>query len=456
VSSRWRWVAVVVVLVLAAAGGTAYVVTRPAAVYHQVRAAPPVVRPAALGALGAAGAGTGTASPTGVAAALARAGADPAFGGSLTGMVVDAATGDVLLDRDGGTPMTPASTAKLLTAAAALTTLGPAATLRTDVLQSGSTLFLRGGGDVTLTARPIAAASYPRPASLAALAAGTARSLTTAGAGKVTALCADVSAWSGPTSAPGWTAGYFTDGDIEVPTAVEVDEGRVSRTTHARAPHPARRALAAFAAALKAGGVRVPAPTCVKPAPAGATVVASVESPPVAALVGRMLTDSDNDLAEALGRAVATSAGRPASFAGEAAAISVGLDRLGITTDGLRLLDASGLSRLDRVSAATLVGVLRAAVRAPSLRGLLDGVPVAAATGTLAKRFRAKSTRAGAGVVRAKTGTLAGVNSLAGTAVDADGRLLVFAFFTDRAIAPSRAEAALDRLAAILAGCGCR
>jgi serine-type D-Ala-D-Ala carboxypeptidase/endopeptidase (penicillin-binding protein 4) len=129
---------------------------------------------------------------------------------------------------------------------------------------------------------------------------------------------------------------------------------------------------------------------------------------------------------------------------------------LGITTDGLRLLDASGLSRLDRVSAATLVGVLRAAVRAPSLRGLLDGVPVAAATGTLAKRFRAKSTRAGAGVVRAKTGTLAGVNSLAGTAVDADGRLLVFAFFTDRAIAPSRAEAALDRLAAILAGCGCR
>jgi D-alanyl-D-alanine carboxypeptidase/D-alanyl-D-alanine-endopeptidase (penicillin-binding protein 4) len=100
--------------------------------------------------------------------------------------------------------------------------------------------------------------------------------------------------------------------------------------------------------------------------------------------------------------------------------------------------------------------VLRAAVSEAPLRGLLDGVPVAGATGTLAKRYRAARTTSGAGVVRAKTGTLAGVNSLAGTVVDADGRLLVFAFLSDRAIAPTRTEAALDRLAAILVGCGCR
>src|SRR5207302_4223638 len=101
------------------------------------------------------------------------------------------------------------------------------------------------------------------------------------------------------------------------------------------------------------------------------------------------------------------------------------------------------------------VHVLRQAASEPALRGLLDGVPVAGATGTLEKRFRAKTTLAGAGVVRAKTGTMAGVNGLAGTVVDAQGRLVMFAFFTERARSPSRAEAALDRLASILAGCGC-
>ena len=452
-SARWRWVAVGVVLVLAAAGGTAYVVTRPPAVQHRAAIAPPVVRPAALNAVTAGAPRTATA--TGIANALARASADPAFGGSLTGMVVDAESGTFLLDRDGGTPMIPASTAKLITAAVALTTLGPTATLHTEVLRSGSTLYLRGGGDVTLTARPVAPATYPRPATLAALATATAKSL--AAGGPVTRLCADLSAWTGPAAAPGWSPGYFTGGDVEVPTALEVDEGRLSRTGSARAAHPARTALADFAAALKAAGVTSTGkPGCVRTAPAGAAVVASVDSPPVAALVTRMLTDSDNDLAEALGRAVAGASGRPAGFTGEAAALTTGLDRLGITTAGLHLVDASGLSRLDRVSAATLVGILRAAVNEPALRGLLAGIPVAGATGTLATRFHAKPTLPGAGVVRAKTGTLAGVNTLAGTVVDADGQLLVFAFLSDRAIAPSRTEAALDRLAATLAGCGCR
>jgi D-alanyl-D-alanine carboxypeptidase/D-alanyl-D-alanine-endopeptidase (penicillin-binding protein 4) len=364
-------------------------------------------------------------------------------------------TGQVLLDRDSGTPMTPASTLKLLTAAVALTTLGPDATLHTQVLRSGTTLYLRGGGDVTLTRKPAAASAYPRPASLASLAAATARALA-ASATTVTSVCADVSAWSGPASAPGWSAGYFAEGDIEVPTALELDEGRLSGTTHARAAHPARSALVAFTAALATARVRLPKSGCVRAAPSTATVLATADSPPMAVLVGQLLTSSDNDLAEAIGRAVAAASGRPASFAGEAAALTAGVGRLGVPADGLRLVDASGLSRLDRVSAVTLVSAVRAAVRDPSLHALLDGVPVAAATGTLAKRFRAKPTQAGAGVVRAKTGTLAGVSSLAGTVVDADGRLLVFAFFTDRALSPSRAEAALDRLAAILARCGCR
>jgi serine-type D-Ala-D-Ala carboxypeptidase/endopeptidase (penicillin-binding protein 4) len=449
VNSRWRWVTVAVVLVLAAAAGTAYVVTRPVVSHRAAPVAPPVARTAALTAVSDTGVSGATAP--GVAAALAKASNDPAFGGSLTGMVADSATGEVLLDRDSGTPMIPASTVKLLTAAVALWTLGPTATLQTQVLRSGTTLYLRGGGDVTLTARPVPASAYPRPASIATLAASTAKNLDGA---TVTTLCGDVSAWL-PTPARGWSPNYFTDGDVAVPEPLEVDEGRLSPTSSARTAHPARTALAKFAAALAANGIRVQRADCVRRTPATATVVATVRSAPVSALVNRMLTTSDNDLPEALGRAVAKWTGHLGNFDGEAAALTARAAKLGVMTDGLRLVDASGLSRLDRISAVGMVAVLRAAINLPALRGLFAGVPVAGATGTLAKRFRGKTTQAGAGVVRAKTGTLAGVNSLAGTVVDADGRLLVFAFFTDRAASPTRAEAALDRLAAILAGCGC-
>jgi D-alanyl-D-alanine carboxypeptidase/D-alanyl-D-alanine-endopeptidase (penicillin-binding protein 4) len=83
---------------------------------------------------------------------------------------------------------------------------------------------------------------------------------------------------------------------------------------------------------------------------------------------------------------------------------------------------------------------------------------VAGFSGTLDDRFDTAPARRGAGVVRAKTGSLSGVSTLAGITVDADGRLLAFALLAD-AVPPGGtgpAEAALDRVAARLAGCGCR
>jgi serine-type D-Ala-D-Ala carboxypeptidase/endopeptidase (penicillin-binding protein 4) len=96
----------------------------------------------------------------------------------------------------------------------------------------------------------------------------------------------------------------------------------------------------------------------------------------------------------------------------------------------------------------------------PVLHNIITSLPVAAWSGTLADRYLPGSAgAAGAGVVRAKTGTLTGVSTLAGIVHDADGRLLVFAFLADQ-VPPSAsgtkaAEGALDRLAADLAGCGC-
>jgi D-alanyl-D-alanine carboxypeptidase/D-alanyl-D-alanine-endopeptidase (penicillin-binding protein 4) len=85
----------------------------------------------------------------------------------------------------------------------------------------------------------------------------------------------------------------------------------------------------------------------------------------------------------------------------------------------------------------------------------LSGLPVAGYDGTLADRGDSDPATA-PGTVRAKTGTLQGVHALAGTVVTADGRLLAFAVVADAASGGEIAtEAALDDVAATLAGCGC-
>ena len=402
-------------------------------------------------------------TPVGVARVLATALRDPAFGGHVTGEVVDPVSGAVVLDRQAAATLPPASTAKLFTATAALSALGPDATLTTSVVRDAQTLYLVGGGDVTLRATAVGSAvGYPAAATLTELATRTATAL---GSDRTTPqrLCLDTSAWTGPGSAPGWSQGYFSGGDIAPLSALEVDEGAATSRHRARAPiprvaDPAAQAGLDFTAALKDAGVAVAkGAACRGTAPASATVIAAVHSPPVAALVQRMLTLSDNDLAEALGRAVARQARTPADFVGEAAAVTEQLRRLGVDVTGLALHDASGLSRLDRTSALGLVDVVRLVVGPahPQLRAIADGLPVAAFTGTLADRFHRGPASAAAGVARAKTGTLAGVNTIAGYVVDAGGRLLVFAFLTDRAVGPDATEAALDRLVGSLATCGC-
>lgn len=227
-----------------------------------------------------------------------------------------------------------------------------------------------------------------------------------------------------------------------------------------------------------ASGTGTEPPTAGQAADSPGEVVASVDSPPMSVLVGHMLRISDDDLAEALGRIAALAAGRPGSFEGVSQTL---LAVLGGPSAG-RLHDASGLSREDALAPGAVTRLLErvatpssdapsetpggspsptpsaggTAVRplSPEVRAaFVDGLPVAGFTGTLGSRFAAGD---GAGAVRAKTGTLTGVSALAGQVVDADGRLLVFAVLSDTVTDTLQARSALDRVAAALAGCGCR
>jgi D-alanyl-D-alanine carboxypeptidase/D-alanyl-D-alanine-endopeptidase (penicillin-binding protein 4) len=185
------------------------------------------------------------------------------------------------------------------------------------------------------------------------------------------------------------------------------------------------------------------------------TELGRVLSPPATRLVEIMMADSDNVVAEALARQVALARGAPASYQGAAAALTGVLAALGVPVGDIVLADGSGLSRANRLTAAMLTDLLLAALADPVLAGMFAGLPVAGWSGTLAERFQTPQPDAGrgAGVVRAKTGTLSGVSALAGLVVTADGRLLVFALLANDA--PFQAQFGLDRIAATLAGCGC-
>ncbi len=397
--------------------------------------------------------------PAAVAARLAGPLGDSVLAGPAA-FVVDALTGRVLLDNRARIPAVPASTLKTAVATAALVTF-PDTRLRTSVLYSpppgatgrapGGTLWLVGGGDPTLTAST-ETGGYPALARLADL-VGQVRA---AGITSVARVVGDGSLFVGPNRAPGWRDNYVTNGDVTPVSALELDAGRSAPGTEGpRSPTPAAAATSAFAGALAAAGIPVGA-VGLGSAEVGAARIASVDSPPVRVLVERMLTASDNDLAECLGRLVALRRGLPASFAGAARAVTETVTELGIPTAGMSLNDVSGLSTTDLVAPATLVALLRAAVipTRPALRTVLTGLPVAGFSGTLNDRYATADTAPGAGDVRAKTGTLRNVSSLAGQLVDADGRLLLFAILSPAEEAGGT-KAALDRVAAALADCGC-
>ncbi|MHB8340906.1 MAG: D-alanyl-D-alanine carboxypeptidase/D-alanyl-D-alanine endopeptidase [Mycobacteriales bacterium] len=396
-------------------------------------------------------------TPAQVAAVVAGPLADPALGPLVTGEVVDLATGQVLFDQGAATPVMAASVTKFAVTTAALTVLGPEDRLVTALDEVGQVragvlhgdLVLVGGGDMLLTAGP--GGGYPPPARLADLAAAVAGE----GIHQVTgSVIADPALFSGPPTAPGWHVRYFTGGSVAPVRALADDDGLVvpDLATTARVPDPARAAATHLLVDLVADGVTVAGPVVDGTLPAGARPLASVSSPPLAGLVESMLARSDNDMAESLGRLVALRVGQPASFAGESVAVPQVLSRLGLDTSGLTLYDVSGLSRLDRVPVSLVIALIRLAADPahPELRSMLTGLPVAAFSGTLAGRFTSPGARPGAGLVHAKTGTLLGVTSIAGTVVDADGRLLAFAFVSNSVASYRGAESAVDRAAAAL------
>ena len=392
-------------------------------------------------------------TPAALTAALAPFVANPDLG-ALTGRVTDATTGKELWAQGARVPMQPASTNKVLTTAAALLTLDRDARLTTTVVAPDQTaspgvVVLKGGGDPTLSAAKGDDTWYKGAARISDLADQVRKSGV---APRVVQV--DVSAFSGPTLAPGWDPADIDGGDMAPMEAVMLDAGRTQPVSvdSSRSRTPALDAGRALAVAL---GVD-PATVTVRPTPVTGTTIATVQSPPLLERLRQMMSESDNVMAESIGREVAAAVGKPQSFDGGVAAVLGQLAKAGIDTGGATLRDSSGLSVDDRLTAETLDEVVNEAAGTahPELRPLVDLLPIAGGSGTLSNRFLdTDAGRAAAGLLRAKTGSLTGTNALAGFVTDDSGRVLTFALISNNAGGTGRT--AIDALAATLRSCGC-
>jgi serine-type D-Ala-D-Ala carboxypeptidase/endopeptidase (penicillin-binding protein 4) len=394
-----------------------------------------------------------TPSPGGVAAALAAVAADPNLG-RLGGRITDAITGKELWQVADDLPLVPASTNKVLTAAAALLTLDRQARISTRVVAGGPNaqgpVVLVGAGDPALSAAPPGVDTWYRgSARINDLVEQVRRSGVTP-----TAVQVDTSAFSGPTMAQGWDPADVDNGDIAPIESVMIDAGRIQPTTvnSRRSKTPALDAGRELAKGLGLD----PGEVTIATAPSGARQLAVVQSAPLVQRLSEMMDHSDNVLAECIAREVAAAINRPQSFAGAVDAVTNRLSTAHIDTAGAALMDSSGLSVDDRLTAKTLDGTVQAAAGPdqPSLRALLDLLPIAGGSGTLTDRFLDPATNQGpAGWLRAKTGSLTAINSLVGVLTDRSGRVLTFAFISNAAGPNGRN--AMDAVATKLWSCGC-
>jgi serine-type D-Ala-D-Ala carboxypeptidase/endopeptidase (penicillin-binding protein 4) len=316
-------------------------------------------------------------------------------------LAFDLQTGETLFTEHDGLPLAPASNEKLAVAYAALVTLGEDFRIETDVLgrgvQDGATwrgnLLLVGHGDPTLSA-----------ASLLALA----RQVRAFGIRHVTgSVFGDESYFDARRTGVGWKSWFYVN---ECPplSALTVDRGRYFGRTSGE---PALSAALLFRNALRKVGVSVGGAGLGKGRETD-SVLASVESPPLAQIIAWMGRVSDNFTAEMLLKQIGAQVGQVGTSSDGAAVVRSTLANAGVPLAGVRLVDGSGLSSLDRLTARALAGILRAAWADPAVRPYFTAaLPIAGISGTLHDRMRRAPAR---GNVQAKTGTTSLASALSG------------------------------------------
>ncbi len=435
---------------------------------------------------------------------------DPALEHGIQGVMIRSLKTDTTLyEHNADTVLTPASSLKLLVAATALDKLGPDFTYKTNVYARGrihkntlqGDIIIKGGGDPVLAtddledlAKQVKAAGitfvrgdiivddsffdgqrlgwgwsweglpYYYSAEISALnlnrntVAVFVRPAKQVGAKAEVSLVPETDYLAvtdtATTGAAGsrktiWVRRPLGQNVVQVGGSIPVDAQVTRREAPVTMSEPQLYAGCVFAGALADQGIIISGSVRSGKAVVDDKLLCSHTSPPLSEIIRLLIKPSDNLIAEVLLKTIgAVARGKGSSAAGVEVEKEV-LKGYGLDMSALSIVDGSGLSKLNCISARNLVTLLTALHKTEHGKFLIDALPIAGVDGTLA--YRMKGTAAEKNV-RAKTGTLAKVVSLSGYVTTKSGEQLVFSIIFNNQLCPKSAATAVeDKICVLLA-----
>lgn len=377
--------------------------------------------------------------------------------GNISGIVADATSGEVLYSRNADKPRVPASNFKILTDYTLMRHSNSADRYITSVTQKDTTLTLLAGGDTLLSTGKSDDSLVVGRAGLRTLAEETIGSLKDSEEKKFT-LNLDTSLYSGPAINSAWAQEDIDAGFVNnvAPLAFysHYSPGENGRVTSTRPTDPAGQVHKALLADLNKLGADKGLTFTLgekKESDDDAATIGAVESATVSEQAAYMMQESDNMLAEVLGRNAAIAAGEEGSEQSAKDLVRRTLEADGISVEGLNQVDLCGLSLENKVKPQTLLEITRAVVTGENGADTsLAGFPIAGGSGTLENRFDNDTEAAARGYARAKTGTLNKVIALTGYTERDNGQVLIYSFITNDVSDTSAAKNTVDRSVAVV------
>jgi serine-type D-Ala-D-Ala carboxypeptidase/endopeptidase (penicillin-binding protein 4) len=342
-----------------------------------------------------------------------------------------------VVELDGDTPRTPASTQKIYVAGTILSRLGGDHRFTTE---ARSTTIVDGAGAVG----ELVLRASGDPSFSAARLTELADAVVKSGVKQVsTGLVIDDSRFDTKTRIDIWKPS-FTPGEVGVLSAFTIDQNhRFDRQT---ATDPAMANLSRFRSALVAKGIVVGSGSRRGLLRDGGPILGSVRSDPLRDLVRTMLKKSDNTYAEMFTKELGAEDGNGSTLGG-VAVIGAHMVALGASRP-IAQFDGSGLSSQNRSTARQQVEFLRRSASSAYGADFVGGLPIACVDGTLKNRL---CKTAGASTVQAKTGALDFVVGLAGYGTTANGRKVTFSFLLNDVRSANSARASIDKAVAAIA-----
>jgi D-alanyl-D-alanine carboxypeptidase/D-alanyl-D-alanine-endopeptidase (penicillin-binding protein 4) len=379
------------------------------------------------------GAALGARTPGGLRAAI---GQQMRGAGGSSGAWVSDGSGPAMFEWRAGTRRIPASVQKLVTTGAVLDRLGAEARFETAVLADGQIaeggldgdLFLRGSGDPSFGT-----------AALRRLAQRVGDTGLEQVDGRV---YGDETFFDRRRGGP--ASGFGISPYVGPLSALAFNRGSMLPLARGWQRSPATFTAERMRVTLRGHEVDVERQGRPGNTPADATTIATVESPPLGALVRHTNHVSDNYYAEMLLKGLGARSGTTGSTAAGAHIASRFARELGFQA---RIVDGSGLSKANAISPRGVGRLLLEAQDEPWFDSFYRSLPLAGKAGTLHKRMRGTPA---SGNCRAKTGTLSGVSALAGYCKSRGGKRIAFALLMNR-VNIWTAHRIQDRIAAELA-----